>query len=932
MNTTLCSPQSQYVFGPRVKDWLSLPREDWQALQIPDHLEDQLFHISFSRTPAAHYFELQVSEQCPRDTYARLAKCVARLGIECVVIAVVHARGAGVHLIFWRKENSSIYHHLDIDPSRPSSFDSEVMSNLQRPAPRRIRRLFELMDGQNLSQSFFVTLRNHLAQVPCRNETAYYALVDLVLKLIFLIFVQRKRWLNFDPNYLESKMMYCEVRGLSAVTCFLKPLFAAMEGLHVRSDFPLGELPHLGGGLFVFQGEDLPRVENTWLLTLYRTLVSRYSFSLFEAREGRKILGISPEILGHVFENLLLGRDRKDQGTFYTPLHVAEKQVRSAIDSWRTHHCPNPAKWSDVLPTLRLLDPSCGSGTYLVAAFNELVRQRLAFLPICERYNGRLFRLKKEVVLNNLYGVDIHPMAVKLAEVRLWLNMIQDLEISQPSEAPALPNLKHHLRPGDFLSSHLQASPKRIKAWPKYGKLEAVRRRFPNSSPRSRPVVLRQMYRLERELEQWLQARTLEDAQDTVKTELSQQMLPGHERDLTRMKMERTPPPPPILHIVFSRVFLEGGFHLVVGNPPWLRAAGLSKKQKEAILANLDAPKGLTLDGQVDLSLYFVSACLNLLKQGGHLSFLLPGKIATCRYAHNMRQWLAQHTTVDYLFDYGIDQKLLFDADTFPLALGVTHQKPEKGHMVTIERYGKDVEEQYTLPQSRLRDVRGVWTIQPPTTDERMYQWPRLGDADHRIQRGVVTGAKRHFTFEQPPEIPKGIKVRPLLRGRDIQAGSVEPGHYIYWPFDNGPFWYRELAPDEHQWLENTGQLMGDATRLRLKYRPKQVGPWVLIWKYLSRGWQVALMQVQKWIPDQTTYYMNFGTFELAYRYYAWFHTEAANQWLEAFADRGKSRHFFYYAHTVASLPIPPDLETRPMQVPSPRNLMPGEGRGRWQA
>ncbi len=928
MKAPLRSPQNRFIFGDH-RTWTCITAEERAVFAFPAHLSDQIFTIHCARTPVALLFELTVSEQCPKDTYTRIAQCLAKLPAEYLIVSIGHARNAGTHLMFHRHRQPQVFHHLDLDPTHPSPFDLELIQGLHRPSPRRLGALFEMIDRQALSQSFFTTLRRQLRALPSTSQTAYYATVDLLLKLIFLIFVQRKGWLNFDPYYLETKMAACHGRGLSITNCLFKPLFATLEGLPCASLFSLGVLPRLGGGLFHFRPELLPRLDNDWILGLHTTLVSQYSFSLLEAVDGRRVLGISPEVLGNVFENLLIDEDRKNQGTFYTPMATAERQVRAALTAWRRHHCPDEASWCAALPDLRILDPSCGSGTYLVAAFGVLVQERLAFRPEAERFNGKLFALKKEIVLNNLYGVDIQPMAIKLAEVRLWLNMIQDLEIADPALAPALPNLRHHLRPGDFLARHLPASASQVQRWPKYAQLESVRRLFPESSTKSRPAYLRQLYRLEQELEDWLAAQGDRNERERVKEARRQLALPGQEGFAEEVTFEPTARTSALLHVVFSQVFLEGGFHLIVGNPPWLRSSGIGPTQKAQILARLQTPTGLRLEGQVDLSLYFTAAALSLLKPTGHLSFLLPAKVLNARYAAALRAWTMRHATVDYLHDYGIDHHFLFQAATFPLALGLTLAPAPPHHRVAIERFGKEQRQSYELTQSQIGESRGIWLLErPPGPD--MTVWPCLSELPPTIARGIVTGAKRHLTFDQPPAELGPDLLQPLLRGRDIQPGRVEPAGWIFWPFALGADWFDQLSPHLRHWLTNTGQLQRSGSRAWLAYRPRPLGHWVLVWKYLAKNWDVALVRGHGWVPDQTTYYMNFNDFSTAYRYFAYFHSAQAQQWLRAVAERGKDRHFFYYAHTVGSLPVPPDLTTKPLTVPAEREIMPLEGKGLW--
>ena len=924
-----CSLQSNRLFGAGFPKWHQLNDEDRHFLNLPNHVSDQVFRVLIAKTPSAHLFEILVSEQCPKDAYSHLGRGLSKLKkLKTAIVNVIHNKSANAHLMMWTETMPHQIYHLDMDFTHLSALDHGVLDCLNRISSNKRERLFQLVRGQSQGQHFFNSLHRHLKQINCKNEQAWHALVDLALKLIFLIFVERKGWLNFDPYYLESKMGFCMNSGLSVIHNFFKPLFGRLEGVEIEERLPLGTLPMLGGGLFAFQSERLPPIPNDWCLALYHSLVSQYSFSLFEAREGRQVIGIGPEMLGQVFENLLIHKDRKATGAYYTPPEVAEKQVHAAFEAWLEAAGPEKASTRRKrLEKVRILDPSCGSGAYLVAAFQVLLKWRLSLTPSHERYNGKLFALKRSIMLENLYGVDINPMAVRLTEVRLWLNMIQDLEISEPSKAPALPNLQHHLRPGDFLGQHLGDHPERMVDWPKFSLLEQLRNRFPTSSAVNRRKNLKHIYRLEWELQQFLEGREWDDAKIMAKSKTSQGVLPGHETQpgdqFVWPRLERSS-----LHIVFSKVFLEEGFDLVVGNPPWLSAAKITASQKHSILRQLRLPAGLTLGGQVDLSLYFMAASFSILRKGGHLSFLMPGKILQAQYAAGLRAWLQHFTQINYIFDYSIDQNLLFQADTFPLTIGVTRQRPQANNRILVEQKGHDLFRSFQLAQSCLQQNGEVWRLESAGESKplrAMDHWPRLQDLPFKINRGVVTYSKKHFVFDTSPRYIPQDRFRPLLCGRDIQAGHVTPKKQIYWPFDQGPLWFEGAAAAEKRWLKSTGKISKIGAGVRLKYQPKTMGPWILAWKYLGKKWEATLYRGD-WVPDQTTYFMNIDNFEAAWRLFSWLNSEPVTSWVQQIAERGKDRHFFFYAHTCKQAPFPPDLFVRDMKIPKEKNLFtPGE-------
>lgn len=935
------APQSLSVFGDFAQLLEPFAHEDLDTLGVPNHLHDQVFRVCIGYKPYCLLFELLVSEQCPKDAYTAIAagitKRLAEQGHEFAVFTVIHAGNANAHLIFWRRHrdlHQRTLYHLDLVFTHQSLFERQILDLLHHLDSARVETLFALLQNQQHHKPFFAVLRRHLHLCRPANRDVYHALVDLVLKLIFLIFVQHKRWLNFDPYYLETQMARCCARSLSITTVFLQPLFARLEGGPVAEPIPLGKLPCLGGGLFHFERERLPPLENRWLVDLVQALLNNFSYSLLESRPGREVAGIGPETLGAVFENLLLVDSRKQQGTYYTPGFLAHKQATAAIEAWLAEHArgTDANARRDAVAAIRILDPSCGSGTYLTAAFQTLLDIHLAATPHHQRSNGRLFALKQHIMLNNLFGIDINPVAVRLTEVRLWLNLIQDVSVTDPSEAPALPNLQHQLRAGDFLDLHVPVNPTWVAGWPKYATLEKLRGRFPTSHAKRRISLLKHIHRLEKELADYLHAKHIESEKQKVKTVLAQPELPGCSGTRKRPAWRVPKQPDKQLHVIFSRAMLDAGFDLIIGNPPWLAATRLDKNKAAEMRQNLPIPRGMTLSGQVDLAVYFTAASLALLRPRGHLSFLLPAKILQARYAASLRHFLMNHSQIHYLFDYGRKQGLLFDADTFPVAVGAGlcgGRRPDPQRPITVEVHQGAQAVCHQPAQSALTDRFGFWRANPaPALPAGA---PCLRDLGLKAIRGVVTGAKTWFVVkEPPPDLPRA-RFRPLLCGRAIQNEAVEPNRFIYWPFQKKHAWWDTMELNESTFLKKVPKVRWLHGQPRLPYAVRGFAPWLLVWKYLARRWTVALIAGDWCIPDQTTYYLPCYQFNQAYRLFAYFNSDHANDQLQQIAERGKDFCFFYYAHTVACLQLPPNWQDVALRIPaSKRCFTPNEGVNQW--
>ena len=139
------------------------------------------------------------------------------------------------------------------------------------------------------------------------------------------------------------------------------------------------------------------------------------------------------------------GNDRKLTGSYFTPDSLVQELIKSALDPVVEQRlAANPANPVDTLLAIRVIDPACGSGHFLLAAARRLA-ERLASLrspdgavnPLAYRHALR------EVIARCIFGVDRNPMAVELARTALWLEGFE--------EGRPLGFLDHHLQCGDAL-------------------------------------------------------------------------------------------------------------------------------------------------------------------------------------------------------------------------------------------------------------------------------------------------------------------------------------------------------------------------------------------------------------------------------------------------------------------------------------------------
>jgi adenine-specific DNA-methyltransferase len=315
----------------------------------------------------------------------------------------------------------------------------------------------------------------------------------LLDRLLFLYFVQRKGWLNRQRRYLISHFREhheAQPKGTSYLDQFLRPLFVKLSTEGSQADIAGHDLPFLNGGLFNDeygdeQNDDTARrhheltVGNDTFHFVFEHLLERYNFTIHEDSPRNQEVAIDPEMLGKIFEALVLQIEhsttgskslRHDTGSHYTPRPIVHYLCVAALAGWlenqppfagkanvrerivklllldaseglndneraALNECLTPDEASallDRLATLRACDPAVGSGAFPMG----LLRELLNLARLCEtRARGQdpvdgdrtwLYQTKKRIIERVIYGVDLQERAIEIAKLRLWLSLMVD--------------------------------------------------------------------------------------------------------------------------------------------------------------------------------------------------------------------------------------------------------------------------------------------------------------------------------------------------------------------------------------------------------------------------------------------------------------------------------------------------------------------------
>jgi hypothetical protein len=361
-------------------------------------------------------------------------------------------------------------------------------------------------DKEPLTKDFFRrfdealdAVKSDLEEYQKLSSAEAYSQAQLLLeRLIFLYFLQNRGWLNQDGRYLRNKLPEYTPKpdAFTYYSEFLDQLFwtlASPPGSAGR----LPGIPFLNGGLFDddefrqpghLRKANLPlRVRNRTFRAVFDTLLEAFNFTVTEDTPLNQEVAVDPEMLGKVFESIVLHAEaadpdavapdkRKATGSYYTPRIVVHFICREVLYQYLLAHLPTdsvqggwgarlkellaldasdgideekrerlqralkPAQAVQVLELvkpLRCCDPAVGSGAFPVGLMHELVNLQRLLETAANGYvdpaRGQgaewLHSTKADIVQNCLFGVDIQQQAIEICRLRLWLSLVVDYDL-----------------------------------------------------------------------------------------------------------------------------------------------------------------------------------------------------------------------------------------------------------------------------------------------------------------------------------------------------------------------------------------------------------------------------------------------------------------------------------------------------------------------
>ena len=480
------------------------------------------------------------------------------------------------------------------------------------------------------------------------------------------------------------------------------------------------------------------------------------------------------DILGQVYEQFLgkvirLTSDhravvedkpevKKAGGVFYTPTYIVEYIVKNTVGKLLDRKTPKQAE------SIRVLDPACGSGSFLLGAYQYLLDWHLTWYmnndpdkwakakkPILHCGHGGAWHLttaeRKRILLNNIYGVDIDSQAVEVTKLSLLLKVLEG-------------------ETGETLNQQMRLFHER--ALPDLG----------SNIKCGNSLIGPDFY------------------------DGRQMSLMGNE-EMYRVNVfdwERE----------FAEVFKAGGFDAVIGNPPYLRIQGLTENYNTQLEYYSKLYKSAVK--RYDLYLLFIERGYSLLSKAGLLGYICPNKFVNSDFGSGLREYLLQHKAIDRFISFG--NNLVFStASTYTGLLFLSKNNNPNFHYyefpnicsASIKEHLDAIANEHFTEYNSVTFSDNPWVLSHSEADvvlEKITQPQTLGDVFENILVGVQSGIDivhlvrfvsnsedgkvTVYSEKEAAEIEiEGGLLKPLLMGEHVHRyeGELRTGYYCIYPY-----------------------------------------------------------------------------------------------------------------------------------------------------
>jgi len=501
-----------------------------------------------------------------------------------------------------------------------------------------------------------------------------------------LIFIRNCEDRELEPKKLISALREWEDKGRGQLIKYIIDVFLYFDRQYNSKIFS----EHLCDSLDIGNDTISEIIEG-----LYQTKDKTISYD-FSAIEADVLGNIYEQYLGHILKKTAkratvkdAHKKRKEQGIYYTPTYIVDYIVRNTLGELLKKKKP------DQVEKIRVLDPACGSGSFLIKAFdilNEYYKSQdknYSQTQLDTTGTGVTYSRKLNILQNNIFGVDLDKQAVEIAQLNLLLKIAE--------RGRRLPLLQQNIKSGNSLiDDHEVAGDKAFK---------------------------------------WEEE--------------------------------------------FKEIMQEGGFDVIIGNPPYVRPHRISRTDKEFFWKNLK-----TFKAKSDLYNCFMEKSIDLLKEGGLFSFIVPHTWTSLESFYEIRKYILDNCKIVKLVQ--LPKKVFQDA-TVETMIFVLSKEPNKKkrdrNKVIVESLNerRELTLVKTIIQSQIKN-NYLFNFELYSNDNDLLN--KIKNGGEKLENfidffyGLKTGDDKKFLCN----IQKNSEYKKLLRSKNIDRYSCN--------FDGEFVWY----------------------------------------------------------------------------------------------------------------------------------------------
>jgi len=474
-------------------------------------------------------------------------------------------------------------------------------------------------------------------------------------------------------------------------------------------------------------------------------LLAKIIEDLYFPKSRYRFDAIGVELLGSIYERYLGStirvtpqrvkveekpEVRKAGGVYYTPKYIVDYIVKNTVGKLIEGKTPRQ------IEKVKILDPACGSGSFLLGAYQYLIdyhlryyrehpkeAQTLHLFPYWKISPEELslpLREKARILSNNIFGVDIDPQAAEITMMSLYLKALEGERGLLPRKQHLLPSLGNNIKCGNSLIGY--------------------------------------------------------------------DMLDGQLFD-DDAKSRINPFDWGSKGVGFGEIIANGGFDAVIGNPPYVRQEMLGD------FKNYFQQHYEVYHGTADLYAYFIEKGVSLLRKDGLFSYIVANKWMRANYGEPLRRWMKKQR-IEEITDFG-DLPVFETATTYPCILRIRKGNPAtKFSAVQVQTLKFDRLESYvsenSYPVNKAALSDKGWSLVNEKTQSLLDKLRSMGMplgeyVKSKIYRGVLTGLNEAFVIDEDTK-DKLIQedhasaeiIKPFLLGRDIKRYQLpESNKYL---------------------------------------------------------------------------------------------------------------------------------------------------------